>query len=355
MGLITEYKCTHCGAALAFDASSGQVRCDYCGTEMSVGDIIDSQEIVTSTEEFDWGNYKAGLSGEILSNTAVYQCQSCGAILETDKSTAATTCPYCDSNVVLTDRVAGGMKPNALIPFAIDKKELKERVHAFYRDKKLLPKNFFNDNKIDEILGVYIPFWLFDCTVEGSVNFRGDTESIMETPRERVVTTRNYHIVRDGEVSFRNVPVDASTKMDNALMDSIEPYDFSKMVPFDGAYLAGFYADRFDSDPDSEIGRANRRVLNSTKDAIYRTVVGYTNLREYSNSLRMKNANVKYVLLPAYIINCEYAGKKYRYAVNGQTGKIVGELPSSNSLAWGFFFKWFGIAAGAVLLLGQLL
>ncbi len=354
MGLITEYKCTACGAALAFDASSGSVRCDYCGTELSVEEVIDSQTAATTTEEFDWGNYKAGLSTDILTNTAVYQCQSCGAVLETDKSTAATTCPYCDSNVVLTDRVAGGMKPNALIPFAIDKKELKERVRAFYQNKKLLPKNFFNENKIDEILGVYVPFWLFDCTVEGGMNFRGETESIMDTPRERVITTRHYHIVRDGEVSFRNVPVDASTKMDNDLMDSIEPYDFSKMVPFDGAYLTGFYADRFDSDPDSEIGRANRRVLNSTRDAITRTVMGYSNLQPYSDSLRMKNANVKYVLLPAYIINCEYGGKKYRYAVNGQTGKIVGELPSSNSLALGFFLRWFAIAAGAVLLIGQL-
>lgn len=355
MGLITEYKCPACGAPLAFDAESGQVACQHCGNNFSVGSVVEAQQPQTSTEEFDWGNYKAGLSTEVLEGTSVYQCQSCGAILETDQNTAATSCPYCDNNIVLTDRVSAGLKPNAIIPFAIDKKQLKDIVHRFYEGKKLLPKNFFSDSKIDNILGVYIPFWLFDCTVEGSVNFRGARTSVAETPRERVTTTYNYMLRRDGSMSFSNVPVDASTQMDNDLMDSLEPFDYSRMVPFDGAYLSGFVADRFDSDPDAELPRANRRVISSTLSGIRSTITDFEMVSEHSNTLRMKHANVKYVLMPAYIINCEYGGKKYQYAVNGQTGKIVGELPSSKALQWGFFLRAFGIAVAAGLVLGGLL
>ena len=353
MGLITEYKCPGCGAPLAFDASSGQVTCEHCGNTYSVADIVSAQKQECATEEFDWGNYKAGLSTEVLDNTVVYQCRSCGAILETDESTAATSCPYCDNNIVITDRVSAGLKPNAVVPFEIDKKELKEIVHGFYRGKKLLPRNFFNDSYIDRILGVYIPFWLYDCTVEGEVNFRGERVNRTETSRESIITTYEYLLQRNGEMSFSNVPVDASTKMDDDVMDSIEPYDFSKMVPFDGAYLAGFMADRFDSDPDQELPRVNRRVMNSALSGIESTVGEFSSIREHSNTLRLRNAKVKYVLLPAYIINCEYGGKKYQYAVNGQTGKIVGELPSSKALARGYFLKAFAIALAAFIALFQ--
>ena len=141
--------------------------------------------------------------------------------------------------------------------------------------------------------------------------------------------------------------------MANDLMESIEPYDFSKMVPFDGAYLAGFVADRFDSDPDQELPRVNSRVMNSALSGIESTVREFSSVREHSNSLRLRNAKVKYVLLPAYIINCEYGGKKYQYAVNGQTGKIVGELPSSKALARGYFLKAFAIALAAFIALFQ--
>jgi len=353
MGLITEYKCPGCGAPLAFDAESGRVTCDHCGNSFSVAEVVSAQKAETTTEEFNWGDYKAGLSTEVLDGTKVYQCQSCGAILETDDTTAATSCPYCDNNIVLTDRVSAGLKPNAVVPFEVDKTRLKEIVHNFYKGKKLLPRNFFNDSYIDRILGVYIPFWLFDCTVEGEVNFKAERVTRQETSRESIVTTYEYLVTREGEMGFSNVPVDASTKMNDDVMDSIEPYDFSKMVPFSEGYLTGFLADRFDSDPDQELPRATRRVINSTLSSMESTVEGFSSVREHSNDLRLRNANVKYVLLPAYIINCNYGGQKYQYAVNGQTGKIVGELPSSKSLATGYFLKAFGIAVAAFIALFQ--
>ncbi|MBQ9912554.1 MAG: hypothetical protein IJM49_05950 [Firmicutes bacterium] len=353
MGLVTEYKCPGCGAPLAFDAASGQVTCEHCGNTYSVAQIVSSQKPETTAEEFDWGNYKAGLSTEVLDNTVVYQCQSCGAILETDSTTAATSCPYCDNNIVINDRVSAGYKPNAVVPFEIDKRQLKEIVHNFYRGRKLLPRNFFNDSYIDRILGVYIPFWLFDCTVEGEVDFRGETVSRTESSRETIITTRDYLLQRSGSMGFTNVPVDGSTKMDDDVMDSIEPYDFSKMVPFNGAYLAGYMADRFDSDPDKELPRVNSRVINSTMAGMESTVSEFSSVSEYSNTLRLRDPRVKYVLLPAYIINCEYRGQKYQYVINGQTGKIVGDLPSSSAVARGYFFKAFAIAVAAFIALFQ--
>ena len=118
MGLITEYKCPGCGAPLAFDAESGQVTCQHCGNVYTVADVVADQKKEQSTEEFDWGNYKAGLSTEVLDNTVVYQCKSCGAVLETDANTAATSCPYCDNNIVITDRVSSTSRVETTLSLA---------------------------------------------------------------------------------------------------------------------------------------------------------------------------------------------------------------------------------------------
>ena len=344
MGLITEYKCPNCGAPLAFDAAAGKVKCENCGHESEVGDLIDAQKEDGITEEFNWGNYKDSLSGERLEDVVVYQCQSCGAVIETDKNTVATTCPYCDNNVVITDRVSGGLKPNAIIPFEITKKELPDILQRFYKDKKYLPKDFFSTRVIEKAQGVYVPFWLFDCKVAGNVAFNTTRSAAVTTAKEIITTTSHFLSERDGEMEFSNVPVDASVKMDNDLMDSLEPYYYSKIKDFDGAYLAGFVADRFDSSPDDEISRVTERTVNSAVEAMRSTVTGFETVNLRSNRLHLENANVKYALLPVYLFNCTYKGKKYRYAVNGQTGKVVADLPISQ----GKIFKHSALVAGIV-------
>ena len=348
MGLITEYKCPSCGAPLAFDADSGKVKCDNCGREFTVDKLIKSQEDDSQTTGFNWGDYKRTFNKEEMQGTVVYRCESCGAELETDENTASVTCPYCNNNVVISERVSGGLKPNCIIPFAFTKKELPEKINAFFGDKKYLPDNFINDNVVGKAMGIYVPFWLFDCVIGGNVNFNASRTNTISTSKEIITETSFYLLQREGELSFENVPVDASIRMDNDLMDSIEPYDYSKLVPFDEAYLAGYVADRFDSDPDAELPRADKRTIASTLDKMKETTNGFLTVSPKSNSLHIKNASVKYALLPVYVLNCEYEGKKYRYSINGQTGKVVGELPISKKKLQGKFFKTFGITTAAV-------
>lgn len=345
MGLITEYKCPACGAPLAFDADSGKVKCDNCGKDFTAEKLIDAQDNGAQTTEFDWGDYKRTLNREAMTGTLVYKCQSCGAELETDENTASVTCPYCNNNVVITERVSGGLKPNYVIPFAFTKKELPEKLNAFFGNKKYLPDNFINDNVVGKATGIYVPFWLFDCEVGGRVNYNATRSNVINTPKETITETSFYLLQREGTMTFENVPVDASVRMDNDLMDSIEPYDYSKMIPFEEAYLSGYVADRFDSDPDAELPRANKRTIQSTLDAMNGTTGGFLSVTQRSNSLKLNRADVKYALLPVYVLNCEYEGKTYRYAINGQTGKVVGELPVCKKKINKKFFANFGIAA----------
>lgn len=335
MDNVTEYKCPGCGAPLKFSAGSGTVKCDSCGNEYEISAIKALYDSEASEQEFDWGDYKKELTQDKLDDVSVFLCESCGAEIEADHATAATKCPYCGNNVVLDPRIDAGLKPNAIIPFMIEAKELPELVQKFYRKKRLLPRNFFSHNKLGKVQGVYVPFWLFDSSIDGSVTMNGTIIRHYTQGDYDCTETNHYRLVREGDMAFAKIPVDASVKMPDDLMDSIEPFDYAQLVDFDAAYLAGYLADRFDSDPDAELPRASERMQQSAVDIFASTAAGFSPVLN-SSSLQLKNPSVKYVLLPVYLLNCEYNGTQYRYAVNGQTGKVAGELPISKAkvAAW---------------------
>ncbi|MBO4422586.1 MAG: hypothetical protein J5879_04050 [Clostridia bacterium] len=348
-----EYKCPACGAALAFSTESGKLRCESCGNEYDIG-VIEAYQNQNAGAEFKWGDeYKNDLN-ETLPEMTSYICQSCGAEIITDGTTAATHCPYCDNNVIITEKLTGALKPNGVIPFKLDKNGIKEKIQQFCKGKKLLPKNFFSDKKIDEIQGVYVPVWLFDGKLDGTVTLDGTKSSSYTSGNYRYTETSHYLLNCDGGMSFSKVPVDGSEKMPDDLMNSIEPFDYSQIVPFDGRYLSGFLADRYDKDPDQSIPIASQRMMNSAVNAFAGSVPAYSvTLR--NNGLNLSDPSVKYVLLPVYLFNCTYGGQTYRFAMNGQTGKLVGELPIDKKKKRRYFWIPFFITAAILFIIILLL
>lgn len=345
-----EYKCPACGAALVFNTESGKLKCGSCDNEYDVGTIKQYQNNRTEAE-FRWDKKYTNALNETLPEMTSYICQSCGAEIITDGTTAATHCPYCDNEVIITEKLTGALKPNGVIPFKIDKKGIKEKIAEFCKGKKLLPKNFFTDQKIDAIQGVYVPVWLFDGKLDGSVSLDGTTTSSYTTGNYRYTETSHYLITCDGSMEFTRVPVDGSEKMPDDLMNSIEPFDYSQIVPFDGQYLSGFLADRYDKGPDESIPTASQRMMNSAVSAFRSAVTQYSSVSLRNNGLSLYDPSVKYVLLPVYIFNCDYKGVKYRFAMNGQTGKLVGELPIDKGKKARAFWIPFLITAAIVFLI----
>jgi DNA-directed RNA polymerase subunit RPC12/RpoP len=326
---LQEYKCPNCSAPLSYKPKKGVLECGSCGSSFTIPELSARERNLEEVTAFDWGDWEANLSRDHLANTAVYTCKSCGAAIEADATTGATRCPYCDNNVVLSDRFGGGLRPNGIIPFKITARELPEALKRFYRWKLLLPRGFFSQSSIGDVKGVYVPFWLFDCTLSGGMNLEGTTARHHTEGEYDCTEISHFLLERDGEMSFARIPVDASVKMANDLMDSIEPFDYSELVDFQESYLPGFVADRFDGSPKKELPRASKRVLKSAQEVMEETCVGYGNLKVRMNGMQMTDSAVKYVLLPVYLLNLKYKDKKYRFAVNGQTGKVVGELPIS--------------------------
>lgn len=345
METVLEYKCPSCGGAISFDANAQKMKCPYCDTEFEVDALKELDEALkqVQADNLNWES-QAGSQWQEEEQEQLrgFVCKSCGGEILCEQTTAATHCPYCDNPVVMTERVAGQLRPDLVIPFQLDKEAAKQALRKHVSGKVLLPKIFKTENRIEKIQGVYVPFWLFDAKSDADVRYRTTDVHTWSDSKYIYTRTRHYSVHRAGNMRFQGVPVDGSQKMDDALMESIEPYDITKAVDFQTAYLAGYLADKYDVDAQYSQQRASSRIKTSMEDALRHTVIGYTTCTPVSSSVRLSDSKIRYALLPVWMLSTRYKDKNYIFAMNGQTGKFVGDLP----VDWGKFFLWWvGVAA----------
>lgn len=354
MAALQEYKCPCCDGAIEFDSGLQKMKCPYCDTEFEMETLLEYDKELKN-EKSDDMTWQTSAGQEWQEGEAdgmrSYVCNSCGGEIVGDQNTAATECPFCGNPVVMMGQFTGMLKPDYVIPFKLDKKAAKEALRKHYQGKRLLPKVFKDENHIDEIKGIYVPFWLFDTDADASMRYKATRVRSWSDSRFIYTETAYYSVRRAGNLGFEQVPVDGSTKMEDALMESIEPYDFSQAVDFQTAYLAGYLADRYDVDAEQSIERANERIKKSTENAFASTVQGYTSAVPVSTNIQLHNGTAKYALYPVWLLNTTWNGKKYTFAMNGQTGKMVGDLPMDKAAYRKWFFGLFaGIGAAAFAL-----
>lgn len=353
MAAIQEYKCPCCGGAIAFDSGLQKMKCPYCDTEfeMETLESYDSELKNDRADDMKWeeaaiGEWQDGAAGGLRS----YVCRSCGGEIVCDENTAATSCPFCGNPVVMVGQLSGAFKPDYVIPFQLDKKAAKNALKNFYDGKRLLPKAFKDENHINEVKGVYVPFWLFDAEADVNMRYKATKTRAWSDSRYMYTETDYFHVSRGGRMAFCRVPVDGSKKMPDDLMESLEPFDFSKAVDFQAAYLAGYLADKYDVDSKESIERANERIRNSAQAAFDATVQGYTSVRKEACSIQLHNGRVTYALFPVWLLSTSWNGKNYLFAMNGQNGKMAGDLPLDKAAYRRWLFGLTGII-GAVLYL----
>lgn len=362
---VTNYQCPACTGPLHYSAKSGKLECDYCGSSFDVAEIealyarkeaeaaaakqaADAKaeaaqaakaEAVeasaasggwdTSDLSRDWGAEADGLR--------VYSCPSCGAELICDQSTAATACPYCGNPAIVPGQFSGALRPDYILPFRLSKDDAVQALRAHYKGKPFLPRSFTSANHIEQIQGVYVPFWLFDGGAEGAASYRASNTNVYETGDYEITETRHYHVVRAGSLAFEKIPVDASSKMPDDHMDSIEPFDYAQLRPFSTAYLPGYLADKYDVTIDDSRDRADTRCRETLAQALRDTVTGYGACVTEREDIALRRGKVHYALLPVWMLSTKWRGQDFLFAMNGQTGKLVGDLPTDRGRFWGMF------------------
>lgn len=335
MPQIEDFKCPNCGGAVSFQPDVQKLKCPYCNAEFDVGAAQAAAQSI-GDDNIQWQSIPNNTFSEEDSDVVTYVCNSCGGSILCEKNTVATSCPYCDSPVVMSENVAGILKPDYVIPFKLTKEQAKEALKNHLSKKFFMPKIFKQENHLDEIKALYVPFWLFDTDADGKIRYRATRTRVWSDKDYTYTETSFFLCYREGSIAFERVPVDASEKVANDLTESLEPFDMNEAVPFETAYLAGFLADKYDVSDTQSTERANERVKRSVEDAFMDTVNGYTSVTVQDSSVTTINANARYALLPVYILNTTWKGKKYVFGMNGQTGKFVGNLP----LDKGKFARW---------------
>ncbi len=360
---VTNYQCPACTGPLQFSAALGKLQCEYCGNLYEVAEIealYGEKDAAAAAATPRWDISEAGSpwSEAEAAGLRVYNCPSCGAEILCEETTAATSCMYCGNPTVVPGQLGGNLKPDFAIPFKFNRQAAIEALKKHYQNKPLLPRAFTKENHIEEIKGVYVPFWLFDCDTDATIHFNAQKVITRRDGDWDVTETSHYRVLREGSVCFEKIPVDGSSKMPDTHMDAIEPFDYSGLETFSTAYLPGYFADKYDTDADQSASRADLRVHNSTVEALGSTLKGYTSWVPDTTDIRLNRGAVRYALLPVWMLNTKWNDRIFTFAMNGQTGKLIGDLPISKQRAAAWFFGVWGgglVAATVVLkLLGML-
>jgi len=358
LSVIQEYKCPCCGGAIEFNSSLQKMKCPYCDNEYETETLASFDEILNQDKsdnmQWDYSKGNEWEDGE-TDKLRVYVCKSCGGEIIGDDTLGATACPYCDNPVIMMGQFSGDLKPDYVIPFKFSKDDAIKALKKYYSGKTLLPKIFSSQNHIEEVKGIYVPFWLFDADAEANVRCKATKHRIWSDSRYNYFETSFYSVIRGGSISFTHVPVDGSTKIEDALMESIEPFDISDAVDFQTAYLSGYLADKYDVDSESSIIRANERIKKSTEETFSSSINGYDSVITENSSVTLHNGTAKYALYPVWLLNTTWNGNKYTFAMNGQTGKLVGDLPMDSFAYKKHLFASLAIGAAAVYALQYLL
>ena len=340
--------CPCCGGSLKFEASLQKVKCEYCDTEYEVSDLKELNASSNTIEEnTEWETAATDEFSE-SDSLNVYLCETCGGEVMCDENTTSTTCPYCGNPVLLKGRLTGGLKPNYIIPFKLEKDAAKDNLGKYFKGKILLPNDFKKLNEVKEVTSLYVPYWIFDASVNGMAHFGATKRRTWTDSNYRYTETRYYKVIRGGNIAFEHLPVDASKKMDDKMMESIEPFNFSEAKDYNNAYIVGYAADKYDVSKEETFERANVRIKEGTVDAFRSTIHGYSTVTFENANINYESNSAAYAMYPVWTLNSEYKEKKFQFAMNGQTGKIVGNLPISGIKSFLWFFFSFLLITGAV-------
>ncbi|MDD3369795.1 MAG: hypothetical protein PHP50_13095 [Lachnospiraceae bacterium] len=312
------FRCNNCGGNMIYSPEHKGMYCPHC-------EGINSEKVVE--------------------DDSVTNCVSCGAPLSLEEYTSAGKCPNCGNYLIFEERLQGDKRPHLVLPFMLGREKTGELLKEQFGKCAFTPDSFLQEGEIEKITGSYVPFWMYDyaanCDYQGEGTkirtwIAGDTE---------YTETSFYSVVRNMDMKFQKIPVDASIAMEDGIMDKLEPYQYQELEDFQEKYLSGYQSEVVNEPADLLKTRAEDKVSKFSEEVLHQVTGGYATLRTIHKEIKIEQEKADFSLLPVWIYKYFYRNKSFDFYVNGQTGKIVGALPISwlkvflyGGTVWGLSF-----------------
>lgn len=345
MSVLT-YKCPNCDAALTFKPEHQNFGCDYCLSSFTQAeldqiyhDFENMQSRIEEENEFFVG----------------YRCPSCGAEVMTDDTTAATFCYYCHNPVVMEGRLSGDYKPHKIIPFTLKKEDVTGKFLAWCKKKWFIESSFFSGSQLEKLVGIYYPFWIVDASIHAKMDATGRTLRVWRLGNTEYTETSEYELIRVGDIDFEDIPFAALKREDMNLAKGVYPFDTENMLDFSMAFLSGFQAEKRDLHKEELTEEAHQLLEKYGESLLADTTTAYGSVHVNHMGINIKKQDWSYALLPVWVLTYQFKDKFYYYAMNGQTGKICGEVPVSSRKLFGLFLAVFAVFLIALMIGGWLI
>lgn len=303
------FKCKNCGGQVTFSPTKMKMVCLSCD-----GEETDEQ----------------------LSVDNPYICMGCGAQIEVEKFTSATKCSHCGKYVILDKMITYPYGPDLVIPFKIDKEKAASILKDKFKRTIFTPNDFLREKTLDKMSAEYVPFWLYNYNTDVDFSGIGIKVRHWTSGNTEYTETSKYQVTRKLDIDFNRIPVDASIKMDDGIMDLMEPYDYQGLKNFSPKFLSGYYSEAYNYTPNELEPRAQKKATEDAASWLKGTTSQYTRFEMPKQLIRNNKTGNEFALLPVWFYDYRYRGKNYKFYINGETGKLYGAPPFSIGKMIGF-------------------
>ncbi len=351
----SSFVCPSCGNdEMDYNDKTSNLTCTACGQSIGAYEYGSHGEEKYSHEGFEKIEERTSVSSYDEEIAREYHCENCGAVLVTESNTAATTCGFCHSPMILSDRLSGSYAPAQAIPFKMDMKKAHEEFKKWCKGGIITPNDFRMLERVKDIQGIYVPFWLYDLNVQASGEAYCTRVSVSRSGDTQITRTSHYKVYRSVVSDYYKLPADAAEKMPDEYMDMLEPFNYDELKSFNMAYLTGYAAQKYDYTDKDLLPRITERVTKYISSYLRSTITGYNSVVMKSVDANAVQRDAVYTLLPVYLMNYRYKDKTYTFVMNGQTGKVAGKPPISKPKLVGLFVATASVSFGIFKLIGTL-
>ena len=285
-----DIKCPGCGSKIIYNPVIGKFYCKHCSGEFNIEDIKIK-------------NYKND-------NLEKYKCNNCGAEIILDDTIASTECLYCGNTAIIKERLTGEFRPDFIVPFRTTKEHIYEQFKVLEKNNTQIDKNFIQNMKIKRIKPVYIPYFLYSFNLSARCTLAYQNQN----------NGQFFFKEKKARIILKDVPMDGSVELDDDTMATLFPYNLEDKLEYNDAYLSGWHAEMYD-EPKEKITNV---LIERAKTVMRR----YFIRKKHCTSVAVDNPyvalkQIKYILLPVWIIEVEHKKQIIKFYMNGQTKELI--------------------------------